>query len=91
MSVRTFRVKVRPAPELDNSDRMSERALWDWPSRADEWRTRLTAPEVLGIFFQFGMFGVSSLVERPLDATRYEAAKSLNAVCRLLGRGHLTS
>ena len=28
--------------------------------------------------------------ERPLDAIRYEAAKSLNVVCRLLDRGHLT-
>jgi hypothetical protein len=28
--------------------------------------------------------------ERPLDVIRYEAAKSLNAVCRLLDRGYLT-
>ena len=28
--------------------------------------------------------------ERAFDAARYEAAKSLNAVCRLLDRGHLT-
>jgi hypothetical protein len=28
--------------------------------------------------------------ERALDPIRYEAAKSLNAVCRLLDRGHLS-
>ena len=28
--------------------------------------------------------------ERALDPIRYEAAKSLNVVCRLLDRGHLT-
>ena len=28
--------------------------------------------------------------ERALDSIRYEAAKSLNVVCRLLDRGHLT-
>ena len=28
--------------------------------------------------------------ERAFDAARYQAAKSLNAVCRLLDRGHLS-